>query len=143
PISWKINTSVDRYPADVDGDLGERPWRWRTNGGAGLTWDLGQWGMTYAFAEATGDVSGALDPGGALGAGPALGVVADPLPGWRVHLRGMGQRFGVGHHFTEGKLGLDQRVRLSRNHALRLSVSRRHHFNRYWNEGRLAWNWYL
>lgn len=143
PISWKINTAADRYPADPAGDLRERPWRWRTNGGAGLTWDLGGWGLAYGFLEATADVSGSLEPDWALGAGPALGLVVDPLSGWRLHLRGVGQRFGLGHHFTEGEVSLDQRVRLSRNHALRLSVSRRHLFDTYWNEGRLAWNWYL
>lgn len=143
PISWKINTAVDRYPADAEGDPDTRPWRWRTNGGAGLTWDLGGWGLAYAFAEATADVSGALEPEAALGAGPALGVVLDPLPRWRLHLRGSGQRFGLGHPFTEAEVRLDQRLRLSRNHALRLSVSRRHLFDTDWNEGRLAWHWYL
>ena len=143
PISWKINTAVDRYPADPGGDLGDRPWRWRTNGGAGLTWDLGGWGLAYTFLEATADVSGALEPDAALGAGPALGLVLDPLPRWRLHLRGVGQRFGLGHAFTEAEVRLDQRLRVSRNHALRLSLSRRHLFDSYWNEGRLAWHWYL
>jgi hypothetical protein len=143
PVSWKINTAVDRYPAHPERDLARRPWRWRTNGGAGLTWDLGGRGLAYAFLEATADVSRTLDRGFALGAGPAMGLVADPLPRWRLHLRAVGQRFVPGDNFTQAAVRLDQRLRLSRNHALRLSVARRHLFDRYWNEGRLGWHWYL
>ncbi|MFA9460664.1 DUF4105 domain-containing protein [Thiohalorhabdus methylotrophus] len=143
-ISWKVNTALDRYPLEPkEGDFGERPWRWRSNGGAGLAWDLGSGGLVYAFLEGTADVSGSLDRAVALGAGPALGLIADPLPGWRVHLRGRLQRFALGETFTEGSYHLDQRVTLARNHALKLKAARRHLFGRWWNEAILEWAWYV
>ncbi|MFP4561018.1 MAG: DUF4105 domain-containing protein [Thiohalorhabdus sp.] len=143
PISWKINTAADRYPFDPEGEEDERPWRWRTNGGAGIAWDLGGRGIAYALLEGTADASSALERGYALGLGPGLGVVGDPLPAWRVHLHGRLQRFGVGSPFTEASVQLDQRLRLTRNHALRLEATRRHLLDRWWTEGQLSWDWHF
>jgi hypothetical protein len=143
PISWKINTAADRFPLAPDGDWAERPWRWRTNGGAGLAWALGDHGMAYGLLEATADVSGALEDNASLGAGPHLGLVVDPVPAWRIHLHGRVQRFGLGEAYTEGGAHIDQRLRLGSNQALHLEVGRRHLFDTWWTEAQLAWSWYL
>ncbi|HKJ87185.1 MAG TPA: DUF4105 domain-containing protein, partial [Gammaproteobacteria bacterium] len=142
-ISWEANTAVDRYPLEPgSADFSKRPWRWRTRGGAGLTWSLGDSGLTYAFLDGTLDVSRSLAKGASLGVGPALGLVLDPLPSWRIHMRAELQRFALGDRFTESAFHLDQRVTLGRNQALKLKTARHHMFGRWWNEAVLEWAWY-
>jgi hypothetical protein len=135
PISWKASTRlVRRLAPRGDGELREA-YFWRTNGGAGLATQLGSRALVYGFLEATADVSGALDPEWAIGAGVTAGLfVGDPADRWRAHLHAGAMGFALGDDHLALSLGLDQRLRLSRNLALELSLGVQREFDETWTE---------
>jgi hypothetical protein len=135
PISWKASTRlVRRLAPRGDGELREA-YFWRTNGGGGLATQLGPRALAYGFLEATADVSGALDPEWAIGAGVTAGLfVGDPADRWRAHLHAGAMGFALGDDHLALSLGLDQRLRLSRNLALELSLGVQREFDETWTE---------
>ncbi len=135
PISWKFSTRlVRRLAPDGDGELRDA-FFWRTNGGAGLATQLGPLALAYAFLEATADVSGALDPEWAVGAGVTAGVfLGDPGDRWRAHLHAGAMGFALGDDHVALSAGLDQRLRLSRNVALELTLGVQRESRQTWTE---------
>ena len=108
---------------------------WRTNGGAGLATELGSHALAYAFVEATADVSGALQPEWAIGAGATAGLfLGDPSDRWRAHLHAGAMGFALGDAHLALSAGLDQRLRLSRDVALELSLGVTREFDETWSE---------
>jgi hypothetical protein len=135
PISWKFSTRMVRrlVPRD-DGELRDA-YFWRTNGGAGLAAQLGPQALAYAFLEATADVSGALQPDWAIGAGATAGLfVGDPSDRWRAHLHAGAMGFALGDSHLALSAGLDQRLRLGRDVALELSFGVQREFDETWTE---------
>jgi hypothetical protein len=53
------------------------------------------------------------------------------------------QRFGLGDLHTANDLVFEQRVSLTKQTAIRLSLSRESEFDYYWNSGELAWYYYF
>jgi hypothetical protein len=135
PISWKFSTrAVRRLAPRGDGELRES-YFWRTNGGAGLATGLGSRALAYAFVEATADVSGALDPEWAIGAGATAGLfLGDPSDRWRAHLHAGAMGFALGDSHLALSAGLDQRLRLGRNLALELTLGVQREFDETWSE---------
>lgn len=84
PVSWRVSTGVRRRPlgtvfGDESGGLG-----YYVEGGPGLAWgDLP--GLTgYVFALGSADINRGFDADHATGAGGSIGLLARPLPGWRL-----------------------------------------------------------
>jgi hypothetical protein len=142
PTSWKVNLgwTRERMPS------GERPLVFRANGGPGLAWDspgpFALRSLYFGFVEVTGDIDGQLEHGYAVGAGPALGWIADVLPAWRARLSARTQWYFLGDTHRDAGLRLEQRWHVTRASAVRLDLARKREFDTSWNEARLTWHVY-
>ena len=97
----------------------------------------------YGFLEAALDVSSRFDRDYALGAGPAIGVLANVSDRWGVNLHARSLRYGLGDDHWSRELVLEQRYSLGRQSALRLNLSRKQEFREYWNSGDLSLQFYF
>jgi hypothetical protein len=145
PISWKLRTGMAtrRMPSSVVDDLRESK-LWRSHGGAGLSARPWKNILAYAFLDGTFDVSGKLEDGYALGAGASVGLyLGHDEDRWRGHLFARATRFFAGDTRTALQVGLEQRLRLTRSHALRLHVVGERDFHDDWLDVGLAWDFYF
>lgn len=143
PVSWKVNIgwTRKRFPGN------EEPLVFRLNGGPGLAYSTPEkfdGGVVYyGFIEAALDVGSRFDRDYALGAGPAIGLLANVTDRWGVHLSARSLRYGLGDDHWSRDLVLEQRYALSRQSALRLGLSRKQEFHDYWNSGNLSLHFYF
>jgi Domain of unknown function (DUF4105) len=141
-LSWKINLSGIRTRV-ANGE--ERPLA-RLNGGAGYAWEIGKAiqapTLLYSFLDATLDAGKLPGADYALGAGPALGMVTDLSPDWRVHTYARVQRFALGNKRTAAEISLDQRFTLGPNAGVRLSLGKKKEFDRLWNHADINFQYY-
>lgn len=145
PISWRLKTGLTtrRMPSAVVDDLREAK-LFRNNLSAGMTLRPWQNSLAYAFLDGTLDVSGKLDDNYGMGAGASVGVYfSDPSDRWRGHVFAKAMRFFAGDTRSAFQLGLEQRVRLTRNHALRLHVTGERDFRETWVDVGLGWDFYF
>ena len=120
-LSWKINTGWQRRPLDEN----KRALVYHSNGGIGLSYKPMTNVLGYAFLEGNLDLGGALWDNYALGIGGNTGVFVDIGTHWRGLMYASVQRFELGHTQTLREIGLEQRLTLSPNSALRLQM--KHH----------------
>jgi hypothetical protein len=139
-LSWKINTGWQRRQLDED----KRALIYRTNGGAGFSYKPVANMQGYAFLESSLDIGGALRHDYALGLGGSAGLFIDVGSRWRGHIYANVQRFGLGHTQTLHDVGIEQRLTLSQNNALRLRLNR-HSFNQNNGDSQIefSWQWYF
>jgi hypothetical protein len=140
------------------------PWSWHVSGGwrrefladrseplvgylqAGLG---GAWSaadgrvLAYAMADARLSQHHRLEEGYSLGAGARLGAYVDPLPRWRVHAYARALGSVVGDPDTPASAGIETRVTLARDLALRVDFSRSREHDRRYNAAMLSLFWYL
>lgn len=84
PISWRVGTGVRRRPLSrVFGD-GPNGLGYYIEGGPGLAWGDPRRLAGYVFALASADVNSGFEADYAAGTGGSLGILARPLPGWRL-----------------------------------------------------------
>lgn len=119
PRSWRINVGASR----VDRPDGSRPLAADLDGGVGAATELGDRALGYALAEGALLAASALEHGHSAGAGASAGLIVDGASRWRAHLYGRSLRFFSGEQHTLIEGGLDQRITLSRDVALRLETS--------------------
>jgi hypothetical protein len=127
PWSWKIAGGWQRmFAAD-----GREPLAFGVDGGAGGAWSTAD-GRTLAYVLLDGStrINGELDSGYALGAGASVGVLFDAAPSWRLHGYAREQRYFLGQQDTPWEFGLQQRLSIRRNLALRLDLGRRRELDR-------------
>jgi hypothetical protein len=139
PVSWKLNVAAVRKHLPDD----HEPLVFRLNGGVGFSFDVGGTALIYCMLESTLDAGQGRDKDYALGVGPSIGWLQDLTSRWRFHLFARTQRFGIGDLHTANDLVFEQRVSLTKQTAIRLSLSRESEFDRYWNSGELAWHYYF
>jgi hypothetical protein len=95
------------------------------DGGAGVTWSaFGGKAFVYGLAEAALHVHPELDKGYSLGAGARIGALVDPAPRWRVNAYASGIRQFLGEKDTPASIGVQNRVALGRDTALRIDFAR-------------------
>lgn len=84
PVSWQVSTGLRRRPLDTV--LGDGPdgLGYYIEGGPGLAWGDARGLAGYLFALASADTSSGFDAGYATAAGASAGVLAQPVPGWRI-----------------------------------------------------------
>jgi hypothetical protein len=143
PVSWKINVGWTRkHLAD-----GAEPLVFRLNGGPGLAYAaprlFGGNAVYYGFLEVALDASKRFESNYSLGAGPAIGLLADISDRWAVNLKARSLRYGLGDDHWARELVLEQRYALGRQSALRLNLSRKQEFRDYWNSGQLSLYFYF
>jgi hypothetical protein len=146
PVSFRFDTGLrTRLLPDGGGgsDLDPDP-VWRTQGGLGLAFDLGGAGLAYGMGEAIADVGPDLDDHFALGGGASLGLfVGTPGDRWRGHLFGRVTRFALGDRSTAVRAGLEQRLTLTRNTALKATTAFERDFGESWFDAVVTWNLYF
>lgn len=138
-ISWKVNAGWSRQRISQDNE----PLVTRLNAGAGKTWELApaQQGMAmmYAFVDTTLEESDQYDRHYALGMGPALGIMGNPAPHWRVSAYARVQRFGLGDVHTAAEFTLLQRISVGVQSSVRVEVSRKQAFDMLWTDAQISW----
>lgn len=113
-------------------------------GGAGGAWSAaGGKLLAYAMADGAAKQHHNLEEGYALALGGRVGAYVDPTPSWRVHayVRAMGSV--AGDHDTPRWAGLENRLTLGRDLALRLDLARSREHGRLFNAVTLSLLWYL
>jgi hypothetical protein len=140
PISWHIGTHVVSILVPGDEDDSGIPglvdrYAWRTRGGAGLAYDLPWALLGYGFLDADIDISGDLRDAIAAGPGAEVGVYRgfgdDRL---RAHLYAEVVEFALGQQHTEARWGLEQRLTLGEQSALRFEVAGVRDYGESWIE---------
>ena len=147
PISWKVNTGVISRMIPRSGlphaDLLER-YLWRGNGGAGLAVEPWPRTLAYTFVEATADAGSHLANDYAVGPGGSAGVFFAPRSDrWKEHLFAQVTRYTLGDNDTAVRYGLDQRLTLTPQTALQLTLTGNRDFDRDWFEGGVFWHLYF
>lgn len=119
--SWKVSAGWERVKAAGGGE----PLAWVLDGGMGGAWSNEQNSMlSYAMFDGSARFNGALDDGYGLGAGASTGSYIDVNGAWRIHPYLKAMRYFAGQQDSTLSLGLEQRVALSRDMALRVDIAR-------------------
>ncbi|MBX3024657.1 hypothetical protein KF840_07085 [bacterium] len=141
PISWTVGTGLDnRLLPDAHDALREH-YVWHTHGGPGVA--IAPWprALLYGFAQAIVDWSPSLAEDHAIGPQGAIGVYAGPASDrWRAHLYGSVTGFVLGDTSQWYRGGLDLRLTLTPQMALRGGVSGNRDFDQSWVEGGVSWD---
>ncbi len=120
PKSWGLSAGWRRVLAK----RGREPLAAALDGQLGGAWKLPGDGLAYVMAQVSARAHHDLERGYALGAGPRLGALVDPLPGWRVHAYAQGLADFAGERDNPRSLGLQARWTLAQNAALAFDLSR-------------------
>lgn len=126
PLSWRASGGLKR----VERPDGSRPLVAYLEGGSGVSARLGASALVYALGEGSLLASGRLTHDHAAGAGANAGLLVDANARWRLHAYGRGLRYFSGEQHSRLEAGLDQRLTLTRDLALRLETSWRRAYER-------------
>jgi len=140
PWSWHVSAGWRReFLAD-----GSEPLVGSLQGGMGGAWSAaGGRVLAYAMADGRASQHHRLEDGYGIGLGGRSGVYFDATPRWRVHAFARGTNSVAGDHDTPRAAGLENRLTLARNFALRLDFSRNREHGRLYNAAGLSLLWYL
>lgn len=119
PFSWKVNLGAARRRFDG----GDRALVGRLHPGVGLSYELTERSMIYAFADGALELSNRFDQLFAVGIGPSLGMIHDASERWRVGLSARVQHYLLGEPTDLHQITLGQRMRLTKQSALRFDLS--------------------
>ncbi len=109
------------------------------DGGAGATWEArDRRALVYALGEAALHVHHELDSGFSIGAGARVGALVDPVPRWRINAYASGISQFWGERDTPASVGVQNRVALGRDTALRIDFARTREADRRFNAGSLS-----
>lgn len=119
--SWKVSGGWQRVLASN----GSEPLAWVLDGGVGGAWSNSQnSALSYVFLDVSTRYSNALSKGYALGVGGSVGSYIDLGATWRIHPYLKVMSYFSGQQDNTSAVGVQQRVALSRNMALRVDVAR-------------------
>lgn len=138
PLSWKVNTGWTRQ-RQPDGD---EPLMFGVNGGVGAVHSAPDTfkgkALLYAFLEGTVRINGQLDDDYAVGAGLNAGGLIDLSSRLRLNVYARADRFFAGQEDTPWKAGLQARLSLSPQSALRFDFTRQRQSEQTWNDALLS-----
>jgi len=141
PISWRVSSHVVSLLMPGQGRDSGVPglvdrYAWRTEGGAGLAYDLPGSVLGYGLLQADFDVSAYFDDGVSAGPGAEIGAYRsfadDRL---RLHAYAEVLEFALGQQHTWARGGLEQRLTLAHDVALRFEVAAVRDYGESWVEG--------
>jgi hypothetical protein len=139
-MSWKIVAGWQR----VRTPDGSEPLAFSLEGGAGGAWsNQSATALWYALFESSARLNQNLSDGYALGAGANAGVLFDFSPRWRLHGYVRGIRYFLGQRDTPHTFGLEQRISLGRDLALRLDFARNRELQWNYNIGSVSILYYF
>ena len=117
-ISWHVNSSWTRRPT-----ASGREGVFTLAGGPGLTYRVGRANYFYGLLEAVGEYSGVYEDDTAVAGGVTLGLLAKPVPRWKLQAEATARRSFGGDELDLRQLAFNQSYVLGRNRALRLDLS--------------------
>lgn len=139
PLSWRVDFGYRRVRIAPE----QRPLVLYVNGGAGFTWEGPLRSLWYTMLEADVNASEHLEPGYAIGAGPAAGMLFDISDRWRVQLEARALRYSIGDDHSASEIMLNQRLVLDPHNALRLDLLHRREFSQPTREVGISWSFYF
>ena len=140
PMSWKISAGWQRVRIPD----GSEPLAFSLDGGTGGAWsDKSDTSLWYAMFDSGARLGRNLEYGYALGAGASAGGLIDLSPRWRLHGYVRGMRYFLGQRDTPRTLGLEQRLALGRDLALRVDVARSRELHRAYDSGSVSVLYYF
>lgn len=119
PFSWKVNLGVARKRFDG----GDRSLVGHLRPGIGLSYELTERSLIYAFADGGLELSNRFDQLFAVGIGPSFGMIHDVSERWRMGLSARLQHYLLGEPTDLHEITLGQRVTLTKQSALRFDLS--------------------
>lgn len=137
PVSWKVTTGFHQRQFD-DGD---DHLVYRLNPGGGFTWGDSRVMGTLLF-ETDALLSGRFRDSFALGFGGSAGVLANPLPPWKVQLTARQLWYELGDPHRGLEVALRQSWQLNANLSLGLELGREKIFGDDTTDGALLLNYY-
>ncbi len=133
--SWKVSAGWQRTRAV----RGSEPLALSIDGGMGAAWsDSADCALSYAFIESSVRSNSALRSGYALGMGGSTGSYLDVNERWRAHPYVKAIRYFSGQTDTALSMGLEQRITLGRDVAVRADVMRIRELQQTSNAGNLS-----
>ena len=140
PMSWKVSAGWQR----TQSLNGSEPLAFLLGGGAGGAWsndkDTSLW---YALLDGSSQFSSSIVNGYALGAGASAGWLFDLRPSWRIHGYVRTLRYFLGQLDTSSTLGLEQRISLGKENAIRLDLARSRKLQQNYNSFTLSLQHYF
>ncbi|MBI1911816.1 MAG: DUF4105 domain-containing protein [Deltaproteobacteria bacterium] len=120
PISWKINTGIERE------EFEKRAHRttYRINGGPGLSYRFMANGLAYSFIEPEAKFSNSLEDGYSIGIGASVGILKPITPMWKIQFEGRAVGFGAGDRHSIYSAELNQRFTINPNSAIKFGIKR-------------------
>ena len=137
PVSWKVTTGFHQRPFD-DGD---DHLVYRLNPGGGFTWGESRL-MGYLMVETDALAGGRFRHGHAIGLGGSAGVLANPLPAWKLQLTARQLWYELGDRHNALEVALRQNFRIDESLSLVLELGRERIFGRSQTDGALLVNYY-
>jgi hypothetical protein len=143
PLSWKVNAGWARQRQPN----GDEPLMFGVNGGVGAARSvpgaLQGNALLYSFVEATARIDRDLEDSHAIGLGLSFGGLFDLNSRLRVNAYARADRFFTGQEDTPWQAGIQARLSLGPQTALRLDLARRRQSEQAWNDALLSLLVYL
>lgn len=138
PLSWKINTGLDRKMLRD----GKEHLIYRINSGGGFSYDFAVAGMWYAMGELDINASPRFSNFLTVGPGFSVGAVRQLTKNIKLHLNFSGYWYPIGddRFTTSGFGGIN--FRISQNNSLSLEAITEQTNQRHTSEIALRWNYY-
>ncbi len=137
PVSWKVSTGFQQTLFDDQEDH----LVYQLNPGGGFTWGNNRT-MYYGMMEGDLLVSGRYRDNFALGFGATVGLLANPLPAWKIHLTARKIWYEAGELHRAADISLKQNWCLNADTSIELDISRQRAFNRSITDTTLLFNVY-
>jgi hypothetical protein len=118
PISWSLKAELSRMLIEE-----KRPLVARMEGAMGYSWKSEE-AILSSLLRVSSLADNSLNHGYALGIGPKLLMITEHSDMHAILLSAEAIRYGVGDNFFSYQLGLDNRITIGRNRAIRLGIDR-------------------
>ena len=135
PISWQFDFGLRRKHGQTHNRMLSS-----INGGAGLSWSVGENRTAYALFNLGLDFSQQeLRKGYAAGAGGSVGLLLDINADWSLNLFAHSTDYTAGDKHNEKRLGLEQRYSMSKSDTLRMQWTRQRQLAADFSNFNLSW----
>lgn len=135
PLSWKVNTGLERMIFDD----GKDHLLYRLNFGGGVSTAAGGSGLAYALAEADMKYASSLDSRYSGGVGATCGVLMDLADVWKLHVSGQNFFYMLGDDHRYARYLIEQGISITGNNSLRLMLLWEEGFGRRRSEQSVSW----
>jgi Domain of unknown function (DUF4105) len=138
PVSWKVNTGLDREIMSN----GRDHLLYRLNPGGGFAYRTSLLGISYLMGETDLNVSDKLHDDYAWGIGASAGFLKKVTERWKMGLSLRWTSYLAGDKHHSAGASLIQNLVVTKNNSITVSLSREDSFGYYRSEATVMWNMY-